>query len=54
MKLIFISYVALLLLIGVTLLVLGVPESIVASSTFILLIVGSVLSLLFRPRKAQN
>lgn len=54
MKLVFISYIALLLLVGVTLIVFGVPESVVATSIFVLLIVGSVLSLLFRPRKAQN
>ncbi|ALA51923.1 hypothetical protein CAY60_012410 [Shouchella clausii] len=54
MKRIFIGYVALLIGLGVLLLYLGVSELAITCTMFVLLVLGSILSLLFKPRKAQS
>ncbi|MFB4210319.1 hypothetical protein ACE1TH_00220 [Shouchella sp. JSM 1781072] len=54
MKLLYISYVTLLLALGIVLIGFGVLDSIAPTIVFSLLILGSVLSLLFSPRKAHN
>lgn len=54
MKLLFVIYVSLLISLGMLLIYFGVSEKIAASTTFVLIVLGSILSLLFSPRKAQN
>ncbi|GAF22354.1 MULTISPECIES: hypothetical protein [Shouchella] len=54
MKRLYIGYVTLLLALGIVLIAFGVLDSIAPTIVFTLLILGSVLSLLFKPRKAHS